>query len=884
MKNYRIFIFVSLAILLSGCQVENSPHDEVQLPDTEAPVTGTVEGMIRIQVPESLAESWLSSANEDGNISEYDKKMFVGLDVISVSTSFNIGGKYIDRQKKAGLHQWFDVVYNAAVPVTKAYEHVLSSPEIILAEPVYKMVTKEVHMDDPEFYPNQWHYQNVGEYGFQTGIDIGLVDAWNQFGVFGNREVIIAVVDTGVEYTHEDINANMWVNEAELNGREGFDDDGNGYKDDVYGYNFVASSPTINFDSHGTHVAGTIAAVNNNGIGVCGVAGGRYPDIPGVRVMTLQVIDDNYPEAGANLPKVYQYAAENGAVILNNSWGYQQTLKNMPSADKQAIDYFVEFAGMDENGNQTGPMKGGLAIFAAGNESEDLAYPAAYEKVLAVAAIGPKGKAAYYTNYGEWVDVCAPGGDVKVDSRYGGIYSIGLNNTYAYQQGTSMACPHVTGIAGLVLSACGGPGYTRDDLWNAIIEGTDPSIYDYNADMAGLLGVGMVNASLALSSLNTTPPENVTALSGEANANTIYLTADVPADDTGDAYYYHVYLSDKEFDVSDIASMQSVDIAINKEELLENGHRRFAVKGLEFETEYTIAVLAGDFAGNRSSVPCMTKVKTKANTPPQIVARIEGEKELLPSESTSYVFEVSDPDDFHEVTCSFDAGNTSGVTFETLIDGSYHVKIDGSKMKEGDYECRFVAADQFGGESVYEITFKIKSNSAPVNNAEIPPVILKGAGESAVISLSKYFSDPDGDVLGYSVAVSDKAVANASIANGNLTVSGVGIGKTQMVITATDPAGASSVAEMDVVVRDSARPFDLYPNPVVDVLNVGAGEEIDGTVVLFSSTGRKVYEEHAEMSPVKPFQADLSALAPGRYSVVIKTSGNSDYKADIVKL
>lgn len=885
MKKFRIITAASVIALLSGCQAETVPQTNVQHPVTEAPASTVVEGLMRIQVSDEQAELWLSSADDAGNVQDYDKTMFDGLDVTSVSTSFNIGGKFIERQKKAGLHLWFDVRFNDQTPATKASQQILSSSEIRLAEPVYKMEPKQVEMNDPEFLTYQWHYNNVGEYGFQPGIDIGLVEAWNKFGVFGNREVIIAVVDTGVEYSHEDINANMWVNEAELNGAEGVDDDGNGYKDDVYGYNFVSSSAKINFDSHGTHVAGTIAAVNNNGIGVCGVAGGYYPDKPGVRVMTLQVIDDNYPDAGANLPKVYQYAAENGAVILNNSWGYQQTLKNMPQSDKKAIDYFVEYAGLDQNGNQTGPMKGGLAIFAAGNESEDLAYPAAYEKVLAVAAIGPKGKAAYYTNYGDWVDVCAPGGDHKVDKQYGGIYSIGLNNTYNSQQGTSMACPHVTGIAGLVLSACGGPGYTREDLWNALIEGTDPSIYDYNQDMIGMLGVGMVNASLALSTLNTTAPEDVTVLSAEANANTVYLTADVPADDTGDAYYYHVYVSEKAFDASDLASMQSIDVAINKEQLLDNGMRRFAVKGLKFETEYHIAVLAGDFAGNRSSVPCMTTVSTKANGLPLITATREGKKELLPSESTSYVFIASDPDDFHVVTCSFDAGNTTGVTFDTLIDGSYHVKIDGSKMKEGDYTCRFMAEDQFGGKSVYEIKFTINSNSAPEATAAVSPVVLKGTGESTVINLANHFSDPDGDNLSYSAVVADNSVASASISNSSLTVTGTAIGKTKVKITATDPSGETASADVDVVVRDAAKPFDLYPNPVIDVLNVGAGEECNGSILIYSSTGKKAYEAaQAAMSPFKPFKADLSTLAPGVYSIVIKTPGNNDYKTEIVKL
>ena len=227
MKKFRIITAASVIALLSGCQAETLPQENLQHPEIDAPASAVVEGLIRIQVTEEQAELWLSSADESGTVSAYDKTMFDGLDVISVSTSFNIGGKYIERQKKAGLHLWFDVRFNESVPTTKASEHIMSSEEIRLAEPVYKMQPMQVQMNDPEFTKFQWHYNNVGEYGFRQGIDIGLVEAWNKFGVFGNSEVIIAVVDSGVDYSHEDLNPNMWVNEAELNGAEGVDDDGN---------------------------------------------------------------------------------------------------------------------------------------------------------------------------------------------------------------------------------------------------------------------------------------------------------------------------------------------------------------------------------------------------------------------------------------------------------------------------------------------------------------------------------------------------------------------------------------------------------------------------------------------------------------------------------
>lgn len=884
MKRIRIILALSALVFLCGCQAEVLPSQSNTVPSPEVSESFTYEGVMRIQVSEAQAERWLSDADQDGNVLVFDKNLFPGLDVISISTSFNIGGKFERRQREAGLHLWYDVVYNEDVPATKASQNVTAAPEIMFAEPVYKIKSADVQMNDPDFLTYQWHYDNKGDYGFLPGIDMGLVDAWNQFGVYGNREVIVAVVDSGVEYSHEDLLPNMWVNEAELNGVEGVDDDGNGYKDDIYGYNFLSPTGTINFESHGTHVAGTIAAVNNNGIGVCGIAGGRYPDIPGVRLMALQVLDNNYENSSANILKVYQYAADNGAVILNNSWGYEQKFKNMPESDKKAIDYFIKYAGLDENGNQIGPMKGGIAIFAAGNESEDLAYPAAYDKVIAVASIGPKGAAAYYTNYGEWVDVCAPGGDHRVDSYYGGIYSTGLNNTYVTMQGTSMACPHVTGIAALVLSASGGPGYTCDDLWNAILDGTDPSIYDYNPDMTGLLGVGMVNAALSLSSLNMTPPEDVQTLSGEANANTVYLTADVPADDTGDAYYYHVYYSKDAIDTGNLESYDSQDFVISRQELLDNGMRRFPVQGLEFETEYHFAVLAGDFAGNRSAVPCQATVTTKSNGLPVITATREGKKELKRGETTSYVFIAADPDDFHTVTCSFDEGNTKDVLFSTLIDGSYHVKIDASKMEGGEYSCAFVAVDQYGGTSRYEISFEIVSNAAPVKTSDIEPVTLVGTGESATIKLGQYFSDPDGDALTYKVTSSDKSVVKAAVADGNLTITAVAVGAATVTVSASDPTGDAVSADIAVEVKDVSQPYSVYPNPVIDVMNIDVAKEAEGMVTLYSGTGQKVYQDKVQMSPSSTYKADLSGIAPGRYTLVIEPAGGSSYSTSIVKL
>ena len=360
----------------------------------------------------------------------------------------------------------------------------------------------------------QWHYNNPGSvFGRQslTGADANVWAAWTL--ETGNPDVIVAVIDQGVKPDHEDLAANMWVNKGEIPGN-GIDDDGNGYIDDVYGYNYNNGNGTITTSaslSHGTHVAGTIAAVNNNGIGVNGIAGGSGKG-DGVRIMTLQCLgSSDSGESGAGLAgtvRAMKYAADNGAVICQNSWGYDTKLswntwtRSSYGALRRAMDYFIKYAGVDENGNQTGPMKGGIIIFAAGNEAVSYdSYPAADKSVVSVASYSYLGDAAIYTNYGTWIDISAPGGDTYVDSSNGGIYStlVGENgeSSYGFSQGTSMACPHVSGACALAVSYYYGKdkrmGLTPDRLRAALLSSARPFGSSLSSAYVGKMGVGMLD-------------------------------------------------------------------------------------------------------------------------------------------------------------------------------------------------------------------------------------------------------------------------------------------------------------------------------------------------------------------------------------------------------
>lgn len=403
---------------------------------------------------------------------------------------------------------------NGASPASSASSLASSSPTSAssLASVSRKAVFPFNESDDAQ--QRQWHYNNTGSVFNKTSLAGADADVWAAWNLStGNPDVIVAVIDQGVKFDHEDLAANMWVNSGEIPGN-GIDDDGNGYIDDIYGYNFIDNSGIITTSqtlSHGTHVAGTIAAVNNNGLGVNGIAGGSGNG-DGVKIMTLQSLgSSDSGSSGAGIGgtvRAMKYAADNGAVICQNSWGYTQKLswntwtRNTFGALRRAMDYFIKYAGVDENGNQSGPMKGGIIIFAAGNEAVSYdSYPAADENVVSVAAHSYAGDAAIYTNFGTWVDISAPGGDTYVDSQYGGVYSTivgeGGKSDYGYMQGTSMACPHVSGACALAVSYYYGTekrqGLTPDKLKAALLSSAAPFSGSLSSAYVGKMGVGKLD-------------------------------------------------------------------------------------------------------------------------------------------------------------------------------------------------------------------------------------------------------------------------------------------------------------------------------------------------------------------------------------------------------
>lgn len=310
--------------------------------------------------------------------------------------------------------------------------------------------------DDPGL-DRQWHYINKGAKSIAKdiypGADINVKDVWTELTT-GDGSIIVAVVDEGIKYTHPDLVANMWT-----------------APDGSHGHNFVTDGP-ITWDKegdtgHATHIAGTIAAVNNNSLGVSGIAGGSGNG-DGVRLMSCQIYDGARGGYASICAKAIKYAADNGASIISCSFGYKggtfmsdkayvEGNRGSNAVEADAIRYFEATKNNDV-------LNGGIAIFASGNDGLPYAsYPGAQNDIISVSAFGPDYLPTYYTNYGPGCNIVAPGGEAyhvnTVDRylTYGMVLStmpseINDGEDYGYMQGTSMATPHVSGVVALALS------------------------------------------------------------------------------------------------------------------------------------------------------------------------------------------------------------------------------------------------------------------------------------------------------------------------------------------------------------------------------------------------------------------------------------------------
>ena len=757
--------------------------------------------------------------------------------------------------------------------MTKAGDVVSSLDDIEYVEFVPKAMAKEFSypFNDPRL-PQQWHYQNPGgKAQWAEGCDVNAFNAWTV--EVGKPEVIVAVNDLGVDYLHEDLQPNMWVNEAELNGKPGEDDDNNGYADDVYGYSFMTYDGKVPVGriepgDHGTHVAGTIAAVNNNGIGVSGIAGGDGSPESGVRIMCTQTLDG---KNGALTPQSFVYAADNGAVLINCSWGFTNNEQATPKSYVEAIDYFNTYAGFDENGEQTGPMAGGLIIFAAGNDGREIEHPAMDDNVFAVAALSANYVRSYFTSYGEWVDICAPGGDANRGTY---VLSTLPNDSYGNMQGSSMAAPHVTGVAALIVShyGAGRKGFTRDKLIHLMQSTANKRALEENGSYATKLGAGLIDAYAALTAESSEEaPAAVTDLTVTPRSNYLDLTWTVPVGLNGETpYAYDIYYSTdpiEPFDPS--APVEGVErLRVFGGGKTAGSAMTATLSDLEFSTDYHICIYTENLMGTFSEPSEELTARTGDNNKPVIEALDGTSLRLASHASGSMRFRVSDADG-HNLSFTVTEG-LQGLT-ASFIEGVITLDVNALNADDGKIYNGLISVTDGFDTTEQSFSYTILPNSAPHAKGGFDDLLFNSLSEEKTFNLKDFFSDPDGETLSYTITSSSASIiVNASVSEGILTIKGHSFGATTLTVTAEDARGSSAAHEFRVLVRDNSRPYDLYPNPVKDYLYIRSGEAKTVGLTISNKAGAVVFSQgDVTLDPFSPMSIDLKDQPGGVYYVRI---------------
>ena len=636
------------ACVMTGCiseQFDSSADVALQTPTTKIVNTpvDAVEGELLI-----CLNAEASASIRAGKATELMSSNTV--DLKSIEPVFKVTENNAKYMRKYQLDRWFKVSFEgAALPQAAAElaqfgevsrvqynKHVQYGSDTKAAAWTAGESTESVELpfNDP-MLKDQWHYINTGNKEIASsavaGADIAVKDVWGKLNVKGSSDIIVAIVDGPVKYDHVDLAGNMWVNNAEKNGKFGVDDDNNGYVDDVYGWNCDQDTGTIEYNvsgesGHGTHVAGIVGAVNGNNEGVCGVAGGSGNN-DGVRLMSCQIFTAGMSSNVNSAAIAFVYAADNGAQIAQCSFGYQNSTYGSDmeyfqnySLEYFAIQYFLDkdrFKEVETRMNRKSPIDGPLVIFASGNDGMDRSsYPGALMECICVTGIGPDGYPAYYTNFGPGCNIAAPGGDyyLNTSNSKSQILSTYISEVggedYAYMGGTSMACPHVSGVAALGLEYASklGKTFTREEFISRLLTSVSDldsklnsgykfmgydlttgsevtprpySTYQYN------MGTGLVDAWKFMMSIEGTP-----CLSVKLDEEGYYDLTDF----FGEAASYLTY---KSITMSS-ADMKALGISSTRDLKIENG-RLYIYASKPGSAKVTVKAIAGgkEVAGNQ---------------------------------------------------------------------------------------------------------------------------------------------------------------------------------------------------------------------------------------------------------------------------------------------
>ena len=591
-----ITALMATAMALAACTKDFQENVPLQQETLAEKLVGGAAGEI---VPGSLLVKLDENSTRkimEGGFNEISGELLDGLQATSFTPAIPATPKNVEVARKYGLHQWFTIEFDAQTKPEVVAARLAKSSMVrsiqynrfiqpISTEEAQPFVAQPVTRADGDngfpfndpFTAHQWNLYNDGSIkGSVAGADVGVKDAWRLTG--GDPSVVVAVFDCAVAYRHEDLADAVWKNQAEMDGESGVDDDGNGFIDDKYGFNFV-NCFAINSDyvngkldgnaqtavkgqplnsnkgtGHGTHVAGIIGATNGNGKGVSSIAGGTGNG-DGVRLMTCQIYEGSSYCVDAQAAAAFIYAADNGACIAQCSYGnykiitsdfdYINGTEDIDGSplENAALRYFLDPA----NSNHES-LEGNIAVFASGNHSNPYSsYPGALPYVLSVTAFGNNYLPGGYTNYGPGCKIAAPGGEYgNIKGDYSGmILSTGVsaaaspspgvvtekgeNKNYVYMQGTSMACPHVSGVVALGISYAKklGKKFTREEMTSLLLtsvndidsfnEGGSRSFLKSNVDgtsetvtidmnrYKGQMGTGAVDAWKFLMAIEGTP-------------------------------------------------------------------------------------------------------------------------------------------------------------------------------------------------------------------------------------------------------------------------------------------------------------------------------------------------------------------------------------------
>ena len=864
MKYRFLFSLLVASAFILSCHKEEEQKEIVPSVESGVSTPETPDAFVKVRFSDemiALIEGQLSSGSVETKSAPLNDALSM-LDVESLERVFPDAGEFEPGHRMAGLHKWYKVKYRSGVPMTKAMDNLSSVPGVEFVEPNLpaKLMTNDTHWSD------LW-----GLYNPTYGYDVNMQEVWNRYTT-GNPDVVVAVIDGGIQLDHPDLAWNCLES---------------GHQ------NYVRSGGIVPH-THGTHVAGTIAAVGNNGIGVAGIAGGDYlRGKRGVSLLSLQVFQTIGESSVSNgFEQAMVDAADKGAVISQNSWGYNfdQNNNNKVDGDElsyykyyfehingsaiaNAIDYFVLNAGCEPNTNGTvqrkdSPMKGGLVVFAAGNENIQYGPPANYEPCVAVGAITKSGKRASFSDFGDWVDVCAPGYN---------IISTYPEGKYATTSGTSMACPHVSGVAALVLSYFGGPGFTAEALRTRILDGARDIGLSEGSTPVGPL----VDAMGAFMSGGGAAPEAVKDLRAEAVGHNVKLSFTAT-----DAYGY---LAAGALSESAILAMDPLQPAgdIRTAEMqvdLEDKGKTVSMilTGLQPNMTYYTVIFGYSYTKLYSAPSAVVSIKTNENNTPVItVVDYTGSFVFRHYETIDIAFRISDPDG-DPVTVTFE--DKGQATFEEE-NGLWHFRLI-CRLVDGPFESpvTLTAKDDIGAISRYPFTYKVLANVPPVLAQDFDAIILKDVGETTQIELAPHFFDEDEEPLDFKGASQSPDIVSAEIKDGRLLVEARENGVGRIRVIATDSRGSEVRVDIPVVVRSADEPVTFKEGRIVTktLTVMGSVEDTETSVRILSSTGAVVFDKTGLCSVFSPMQLDVSAMAPGIYTVYVSYGGHT-YTYTILK-